>query len=483
MKIAFICLALVAVAFTSEVDYKDPFDYFMSPEVSLIETPKENIVAVAHHLQRLSQSHMAVHADTIAKHAEALVQTGAMVEDDDEIDDEKAKAYSHNFASSKKAITAALAALNNQLVAGHNHDKKALASAKTTGNNAITSVTNNASSKCKSYKSKACPTKRAEEAANTAKVNAKKAVEAVKAGKICPLSTTWGDMDVEKSVPKLGTELRNKWDATRAKYRKAKTAYDNAVKAHQAATNKYQAAMTAFKTALSVEASAVNAACLNAHKEHNALKSEVAANVASRKQVWIATLVVECYINNLTSNSAAKACADKKRSENTSRWNISAPSLNACKSKGALTATFGPATWAPTASNCQSHLREMHCPAGPSTSVSGFNPAVSGYKAVACGDCDSGYTPFSTKSLAKCAAECKKIGCKRFSYGVKRHDGKSALGCRVSKNGGKCPNSTTRYCAKSYTPSWTGAEGKHCCHGTTCGKINHWGGVIFEPKH
>jgi len=355
MKIAFICLALVAVAFTSEVDERDPFDYFMSPEVSLVETPKENIVAVAKHLQRLSAPHMALHADEIAKHATALVQTGAMVEDDDEIDDEKAKAYSHDFSSSKKAINAALAALNNQLVAGHNHDKKALDSAKTTGNNAITSAHTNGASKCHNYKTKACPTKRAEEAANAAKVNAKKAVDAVKAGKICPLSTTWGDMDVEKTVPKLGTELRNKWDTTRAKYNKAKTAWDNAVKAHQAAINKHQAAMTAFKTALSVEANNVNAACLNAHKEHNVLKSEVAANVASRKQVWIATLVVGCYIENLTSNSAAKACADKKRSENTSRWNINAPSLGACKSKNTLTSTFGPASWTPTATNCHAH--------------------------------------------------------------------------------------------------------------------------------
>lgn len=350
MRIAFICLALVAVAFTAED--KEPFDYFMSPEVSLVETPKENIVAVAQHLQRLSQPHMAFHADEIAKHASALVQTGAMVDDDDDIDDEKAKAYSHNFASSKKAITAALSALNNQLVAGHNHDKKALDGAKNTGNNAITSSTNNAASKCKSYKKKACPTKRAEEAANAAKVNAKKAVDAVKAGKICPLSTTWGDMDVEKTVPKLGTELRNKWDATRAKYTKAKQAYDNAVRAHQAATNKYQAAMTAFKTALNVEAGAVHTACLNAHKEHNALKSEVASNVASRKQVWVATLVVECYIQNLTSNSAAKACADKKRSENTSRWNINAPSLNTCKSKASLISTFGPSAWHPTHTAC-----------------------------------------------------------------------------------------------------------------------------------
>merc|ERR1711998_516502 len=103
---------------------------------------------------------------------------------------------------------------------------------------------------------------RDEEAADEAKKSAKKVVDGIKGRKICPLSSTWGDMDVEKSVPKFGTELRNKWDKTRAEYSKAKAAYDSAVKAHQDATNKYNTAMAAFKTALTVEANNVHTACL-----------------------------------------------------------------------------------------------------------------------------------------------------------------------------------------------------------------------------
>merc|ERR1711998_591535 len=351
MKLAVICLALVATIASTHEDV-DPFE-FMTPEVSLFDdTPQENIVAAAQQLQSLSQRHMAVHVNEITKHA-ALVQEAATVEDEDESD--KAKAYAHNFSASKAAITAALKGLNDQLVAGHNHDKAALSSAKGNADNSISSLTSTAGSKINGYKKQTCPAKRDEEAADEAKKSAKKVVDGIKGRKICPLSSTWGDMDVEKSVPKFGTELRNKWDKTRAEYSKAKAAYDSAVKAHQDATNKYNTAMAAFKTALTVEANNVHTACLNAHKEHKALATEVASNVASRKQVWIATLVVGCYVENLTSNSGAKACADKKRNENTSRWNITPPSLKACTSKSTHETTWGPKSWLPHTTNCAKH--------------------------------------------------------------------------------------------------------------------------------
>jgi len=347
-----IALCIFVLAFVSAEVEEEPFDYFLSPEVSLIETPQENIIAVAKHLQRISDTRHEYNVNQIAKHAAALVQTRMLVDDDDSVDEEKAKAYAHNFAASKKAITAALNSLNGQLAAGHTHDKNALASAKNAGSNAITSAFNSGSSKCKSYKNKACPLKRAEERADASKAAAKKKMDGVKAGKICPLRTTWGDMDVEKSVPKFGTELRNRWDSVRSEFVKAKSAYDAAVRAHQNAVNAHNSAMASFRTALNIEAAAAHTACLAAHNEYNALKREVASNVQSRKQVWVATLVVTCYVDNLTSNSAAKACADKKRSENTSRWNINGGSLAACKSKATLTSTFGPSGWTPTRANC-----------------------------------------------------------------------------------------------------------------------------------
>merc|ERR1711998_808013 len=285
MKLAVICLALVATIASTHEDV-DPFE-FMTPEVSLFDdTPQENIVAAAQQLQSLSQRHMAVHVNEITKHA-ALVQEAATVEDEDESD--KAKAYAHNFSASKAAITAALKGLNDQLVAGHNHDKAALSSAKGNADNSISSMTSNAESKINGYKKQTCPAKRDEEAADEAKKSAKKVVDGIKGRKICPLSSTWGDMDVEKSVPKFGTELRNKWDKTRAEYSKAKAAYDSAVKAHQDATNKYNTAMAAFKTALTVEANNVHTACLNAHKEHKALATEVASRFGLRHWWWVAT--------------------------------------------------------------------------------------------------------------------------------------------------------------------------------------------------
>merc|ERR1712196_537514 len=46
------------------------------------------------------------------------------------------------------------------------------------------------------------------------------------------LGSTWGDMDVDKSTPKYGEELRNKWDKKRAEYEKAKKKYDDATAKH-----------------------------------------------------------------------------------------------------------------------------------------------------------------------------------------------------------------------------------------------------------
>merc|ERR1711937_297138 len=214
--------------------------------------------------------------------------------------DKKAAAYTHNFDASKAAIKAALKALTNQLNDGHRQDK-------------------------------ACPTKREEMEADAAKADAKKKMQNVGKGKVCDsLGSTWGDMDVDKATPKYGDELRNKWDKKRGE----------------------------FKTALELEArNAVNA-CNQAHKEYNALKKEVASNVAARKQVFIATLVVTCYVDNLTDNGAAKTCADKKRGADTNQWNINPANLTPCNSNAELTNEFGPANWLSTSGRCSKAWHE-----------------------------------------------------------------------------------------------------------------------------
>merc|ERR1712146_276483 len=66
----------------------------------------------------------------------------------------------------------------------------------------------------------------------------------------------------------------------------------------------------------------------------------------------IATLVVSCYVDNLTSNASAKSCADRKRRASTSHWNLHPGKLGNCKSKASLTSTMGPAHWTPSTKTC-----------------------------------------------------------------------------------------------------------------------------------
>ena len=120
-------------------------------------------------------------------------------------------------------------------------------------------------------------------------------------------------------------------------------------------------------------------------------------------------------------------------------------------------------------------MASVECPK-PDTSKS-----VSNYKLVGCGDCDTGYTSIQDRKLIGCAEECKKVNCKRFSYGEKNAVGTAGLGCRVSKGESKCPNTVKRYCGDGYTPHWAGAS-KQCCESTKCGKINYWGGNLYEPE-
>merc|ERR1712216_402251 len=72
-----------------------------------------------------------------------------------------------------------------------------------------------------------------------------------------------------------------------------------------------------------------------------------------RKQTYVAGLVIRCYVDNITSNSGAKTCADRARSADVSRWNINGGTLHPCASKVANENSFGPKDWTATPGNCK----------------------------------------------------------------------------------------------------------------------------------
>jgi len=322
-----------------------------APAVSFADESVSSLAQEAAHLRDVSQAHMALHVDRISRHA-VLLQ-GASAED-------KAKAYAHNFDRSKNAIRSALKALTAQLNAGHRHDSAALRGEKGRGNKIISTAQNKGRAKCAEYRAKACPTQRLEREAHAKKEAARRSMNNQGNGKVCSggLGTTFGDMDVEKNVPKFGTELRNKWNRARANYLKYRGKFNAAAKAHRAAEKKRNAAMAKFRTALKIEVANADSACKNAHKEYEALKREVASNVNSRKQVFISTLLITCYVDNITSNASAKACADRKRRASTSQWNINGGSLARCPSKAHITNSMGPANWKPSVRSC--HARHWN---------------------------------------------------------------------------------------------------------------------------
>merc|ERR1712054_549904 len=347
-----ICIASASAMYDSwesipvdEVKESNPVEDFEPDSVqALLQEVK--------HLSDVSSPHAALslHAQRIAKHAKLLQSVSS-----------KAKAYAHNFANSKNAIRSALKALTGQLNTGHKHDVNALRSERNRGNSVINGAHNGGRTKVTGFRNKACPTKRLEQEAKAKRDAAHRAANGVGNGKICSggLSTTYGDMDIEKSVPKFGTELRNKWDKARSKYHSSLGKYKVAKKAHSDALKKYNVAMAQFRTALSIEVSNAIRACKNAHHEYEALKKEVASNVKSRKNVFISTLVITCYVDNITSNASAKACANKKRRASTNQWNINGGTLARCPSKAHLEASFGPKGWQPTKRTCHhSHWNE-----------------------------------------------------------------------------------------------------------------------------
>jgi hypothetical protein len=337
-------IACVGICLAHTQDTTMPEDEYA---MESMPSSEENLLSVAKQLHATVPTLLQEHTAIIAKHA-AMIQSN------------RAKAYAHNFKNSKKAIKSALKSLTDQLYAGHKHDKKAIGGARHFGNGVISKAEKSGKSKTATYRQKACPTKRLELEAK-ARMNAEaQNMKNIGNGKICKhiKGHTMGAMDVDKATPAYGTKLRNAWDRARARYISATKKHAAAAKKYRSAKANYDRAMASFKAALNIEASNAHRACKNAHTEYNALVKDVQSNVNSRKQVWISSLVVMCYIDNLTSNAAAKRCADKKRRTSTARWNIHTPRLAACKNKATLIKNFGPANWLPSSRTC--HMKHWN---------------------------------------------------------------------------------------------------------------------------
>jgi len=329
-----ILLLIVAAAFVSaeKFDYEDTTPSMEAPEESLLSVVKEL-------RQATDNTPFSVHGMRIEDHANLI---------------QKARAYKHSFGA-RNALRAAIRALVSELTSGHNHDRNALNNERNAGHNAIRNASNRGKGVTRRYREKACPTKKAQVEAEAARNSAKNAMNAIKRRRVCNLSTTWYDMNIKGSAPKFGGALRNRWDKARADYLRKLAKYNAAVRAYNKAAREHAGSMSAFKATVKAEASNAHAACRNAHKAYEILKRDVASNVATRKQVYIASKVITCYINNLSNNGGAKSCADRARRASTSRWNINAAKMSACQSKVALQATLGPLSWRPSKRNCHAN--------------------------------------------------------------------------------------------------------------------------------
>lgn len=265
----------------------------------------------------------------------------------------KAKAYTHNFAKAKAGIDAALKALHSQLKIGHDHDEKILKNLKSKSEDGMSDTHSQGTNKVLGYKHKGCPTMRAEAAASAKHDASKRALEAVMAEKICPVGTSWGAMDVMKSVPSYGSELRRAWDKKHAEYVAKAKLYAQAQKEHREASSKHQTSIAAFKTALRIEADNTHSRCVMLHGEYDTLAKDVQSNVGTRKAVYISTLVVKCYVDNLGDKAAAAKCAEKARAADTSQFDIHKAPMKQCVSVNDLRNSMGPMDWTPTTANCK----------------------------------------------------------------------------------------------------------------------------------
>merc|ERR1719478_1026717 len=216
----FFALALAAVAFGSShtEDFSEGYELLQDVPA------EENLLSAVHEMRQFAPMLLQEHVKVVAHHAE-LIQ------------DSKAKAYAHDFTKSQAGIKV------------------------------VTDADAAAKSRVRVYRDQACPTKRSEESADAKKQAAKKKMDGIADKNICHgLSTTWGDMDIDKSAAKYGVALRNGWDKVRTDFVKAKSAHSEATKEHNAAIAAHQRSMAGFTTALGIEAQNVLDACRAAHK-------------------------------------------------------------------------------------------------------------------------------------------------------------------------------------------------------------------------
>lgn len=150
--------------------------------------------------------------------------------------------------------------------------------------------------------------------------------------------------------------MNAKWAKARGQWVKRTAQHNAAIKAHKQARRTHDKSMTKLKVALNLEAKNTHRSCLDTHKDYQRLNADVQRNVRTRKEVYIATLIVACYAE-FTNNAKAKVCQARKRRSNTSRWNIKPKSLKACASRTRIADLLGPRNWQPTYRNCAEHRR------------------------------------------------------------------------------------------------------------------------------
>lgn len=342
-------VSLVSIAAAEQTSIMAEIESNAPPVPARDTTLEYDLQTAVSHLHRLVPHYLKRHTSQMSIHAQTLSMLQAQTKDKKL----PGKAYKHNFARARAAIKAALSALVSDLRTGHAHDKNMLNRARAAGARRIRDTEARNKSRVTKFRRKACPTKRAEERADMRKRAAKSAVNAIKVKRICDVSTTWKAMGVRGTTPKLGSAMYQKWAKTRAAF-VAKTAqYNAAIRAHKIAQRIHDQSMTSFKVALDLESKNTYRSCRDSHKDYERLKRDVARNVASRKEVFIATLIVGCYADQLSSNRGAKLCADKKSSTSTKQWNIAPARLAACKSRMRLAQILGPKGWQPTRANCR----------------------------------------------------------------------------------------------------------------------------------
>jgi len=346
MKILFVLFAVAAVTYaSSDTEQSDAWDMDEALPENMPDSAQKPVKSLMDAVKKLHKHTPAA----LKEHVKIMAHHASMIQD------QKAKAYVHNLKSAKAAINAALRSLNGELLAGHRHDSALLKNAKRRGVSTVANASNGGKNKVLSFKKKSCPKKRAEEGAANRKRAAKLAESRLEQSRTCPLGTTMAQMNIHKTNPILGSELRKKWYRKKAQWNKLHATYTRAIAAHKKAVLAVNRAMASFKTSLRIEASNTNRQCRNSVAEFNALKRDVASNVKTRKQVHISALVVKCYVNNISSNARAQSCATRAQKANTSIWNINGGSLAACKSVGTLTSSFGPSGWTPSGGNCKRH--------------------------------------------------------------------------------------------------------------------------------